>query len=99
VAPPTTQAAATSSAPATSTGMFTMPNEVGKGLQAAQDDIQSVSGNPLFFTDSTDASGAGRLQILDRDWKVCSQNVPTGQSVNQDSGISFAAVKLAETCP
>jgi hypothetical protein len=80
-------------------GAFVMPNEVGKGLQAAQDDIQRVSDNPIFFTDSTDATGAGRMQILDRDWKVCGQNVPAGSHVNQDSEISFAAVKLWENCP
>ncbi len=78
---------------------FSMPNEVGKGLQEAQDDVQRVSGNPVFFTDSTDASGQGRMQILDRNWKVCSQNVPPGTSVTQDTDISFAAVKLDENCP
>ena len=78
---------------------FTMPNEVGANLQGAQDDIQRVSGNPLFITRSKDATGAGRHQVLDRNWKVCSQNVPTGTSVDQSVGITFGAVKLAESCP
>ncbi len=96
---PAAVTAASTTPTAPSADSFVMPNEVGQGLQAAQDDIQRVSGNPLFFTDSTDASGAGRLQILDRDWKVCSQNVAPGARVNQDSDISFAAVKLGEACP
>jgi hypothetical protein len=76
-----------------------MPNEVGKGLQAAQDDIQRVSGNPVFFSHSTDATGAGRHQILDRDWKVCTQNVAAGATANLDTYISFAVVRTTENCP
>lgn len=78
---------------------FTMPNEVGKVLQEAQDDIQRVSGDPIFFTSSTDATGQGRHQVLDSNWKVCSQNVPAGQQVDARTEISFAAVKLSESCP
>ena len=44
-----------------------MPSEVGIGLQAAQDDIQSVSGDPLYFTSSHDATGQERHQIWDRE--------------------------------
>ena len=76
-----------------------MPNEVGANLQGAQDDIQRVSGNPLFITRSEDATGAGRHQILDRNWKVCSQNVPPGKRVDQSIEITFGAVKLTESCP
>lgn len=76
-----------------------MPNEVGMGLQAAQDDIQRVSGDPVFFSHSTDATGAGRHQILDRDWQVCSQNVAPGVQANLDSDISFAVVRTTEKCP
>lgn len=88
---------AVTTAPATNS--FDMPNEVGKGLQAAQDDIQRVSGNPLFFTNSKDATGANRLQILDRNWKVCSQNIGVGQKFTEDSDITFSVVKLEESCP
>jgi hypothetical protein len=80
-------------------GTFTMPNEVGKVLQDAQDDIQRVSQDPLFYTSSTDASGAGRMQILDRNWIVCQQNLAPATTANQDSDISFAVVKLDEDCP
>ena len=80
-------------------GSFVMPNEVGKILQDAQDDVQRVSGNPLFFTSSTDATGAGRAQILDRNWQVCTQNVPAGTTVGADASIDFGTVKLDESCP
>lgn len=76
-----------------------MPNEVGRGLQAAQDDIQRVSHNPLFITHSKDATGAGRFQILDRDWKVCRQDVAPGRKANKDTSITFSVVKLDESCP
>jgi hypothetical protein len=76
-----------------------MPHEVGKGLQAAQDDIQRVSGNPVYFSFSTDASGAGRLQVIDSNWKVCGQVPAAGTKVTADVTISFASVKLTEDCP
>ncbi len=95
-APPASTSAATSG----SGPSFVMPNEVGKVLQEAQDDIQRVSRDPVFYTSSTDATGRARHQILDRDWKVCSQNVPAGERVDRATIlITFSVVKLAETCP
>lgn len=79
-------------------GAFTMPNEVGQNLQDAQDDIQRVSGNPIFFTHSHDVSGQGRMQILDGDWKVCTQNVRAGQQAGQNAFITFGVVKTYENC-
>lgn len=76
-----------------------MPNEVGRVLQSAQDDLQRVSGNPVYFSSSSDATGQGRHQILDRDWKVCSQNVAAGAAVAPDTTVNFLVVKLDETCP
>ena len=76
-----------------------MPNEVGKVLQTAQDDIQRVSDNPIFFTHSTDAAGQGRHQILDSDWRVCSQNIAAGKRVSQKTDITFSVVKIDEACP
>ncbi len=100
--PPTddTTSPESSSTPAAgSDGSFIMPDEVGTVLQDAQDDIQRVSGDQFFFTDSHDALGSSRFQILDRDWQVCSQNVAAGQAVGAGGNIDFAAVKLDETCP
>lgn len=82
-----------------SDGSFVMPNEVGMDLQDAQDDIQRVSGDPLFVSHSRDATGDDRFQILDRDWKVCSQNVPPGEGVSPVGHIVFSVVKDDEDCP
>ncbi|TDP95135.1 hypothetical protein EV186_105367 [Labedaea rhizosphaerae] len=76
-----------------------MPNLVGKNLQAAQDEMQSVTGNPVFITTSHDATGAGRHQVLDRNWKVCSQNVAPGKTFSEETKIDFGAVKNDESCP
>lgn len=78
---------------------WTMPNLVGANLQTAQDRIQSVTGDPVFLTSSHDASGRHRMQVLDRDWKVCTQNIAPGTTFTMDAKIDFGAVKLAESCP
>ncbi len=85
----------TSAAPGRS---FRMPDEVGRVLQTAQDDLQRLSGNPLFVSRSHDLLGT-RFQLLDRDWKVCDQNVAPGRPVSVNGDIDFGVVKLSETCP
>jgi hypothetical protein len=75
-----------------------MPNEVGRGLQDAQDDLQRVSGDPVFFSHSHDMLG-DRFQILDADWKVCNQNVAPGTQLGQFAHVDFGVVKLYESCP
>jgi hypothetical protein len=89
----------TTSAPVAAASQWTMPTMVGKNLQAAQDKMQSVTGNPLFITTSHDATGAGRHQVLDANWKVCSQNVAPGKTIDENSKIDFGAVKNEESCP
>ncbi|HWC22811.1 MAG TPA: DUF2510 domain-containing protein [Flexivirga sp.] len=78
---------------------WTMPDEKGKTLQAAQDDIQLVSGNPLFYSTSTDALGADRMQLWDRDLRVCAQTPRAGTTFTEDTAVDFSVVKLDETCP
>lgn len=92
-------ASAATSASDQATKPFAMPNEVGKGLQEAQDDLQKVSGNPAFPSKSKDALGKGRQQVLDRDWKVCSQTPAAGQQVKLGDTVTFNAVKNSESCP
>lgn len=75
-----------------------MPDLVGVGLQDAQDRMQQLIGNPLFVTTSHDASGAGRQQVLDRNWKICDQNVAPGTRITEDTRIDFGAVKVEERC-
>ena len=76
---------------------FPMPDVTGQVLQDAQDAMQSVG---VMYSISHDARGV-RHQVLDRDWKVCNQNVPAGQHVggNVEGKIDFGVVKLSETCP
>lgn len=79
---------------------FVVPDEVGKDLQAAQDDLQAVTGNPLYFTDSKDATGADRFQLWDANWVVCSQSHKPGTTLpTSNMDIVFFVVKDDETCP
>lgn len=73
-----------------------VPDFVGMGLQSAQDAAQAKG----FFTlTSHDSAGRDRMQLLDRNWKVCSQNVRAGKSVATTTALDFGAVKTEETCP
>lgn len=76
-----------------------MPNLVGSNLQSAQDEIQSLTNFTITVTTSHDATNADRNQILDRNWKVCSQNIPPGSTIDSNTRIDFGAVKLEEPCP
>ncbi|WP_327399177.1 PASTA domain-containing protein [Streptomyces sp. NBC_01288] len=100
----TTGAGGSSTATATSTGSNaktggktrTVPDFVGMGLQSAQDAAQKQG----FYTlKSHDSLGRDRHQILDRDWKVCSQNLKAGTTTSTDTQLDFGAVKSDETCP
>lgn len=87
------------SGPSAQAGSFAMPNVVGMNLQAAQDGLQSAAGNPLFFSESEDATGAGRSQILDRGWQVCGQNIPAGEAVGATANVVLSVVRVSEGCP
>lgn len=78
---------------------WTMPDLVGANLQNAQDQIQALTGGAIFFTDSHDLGGGDRNQVLDANWKVCSQNVGPGAPVTSTAQIDFGVVKLDESCP
>jgi beta-lactam-binding protein with PASTA domain len=92
----TTATAGTNSSDSKTTTKKTVPNFVGMGLQSAQDTAQS---HGFYSLKSHDALGRDRMQILDRDWKVCSQNVKAGTTASTDTELDFGAVKLSETCP
>jgi hypothetical protein len=74
-----------------------MPDMTGQVLQDAQDALQALG---VLYSVSHDDLGI-RHQVLDRDWKVCDQNIPAGQQVtgNVEGQIDFGVVKLSETCP
>lgn len=73
-----------------------LPNFVGMGLQSAQDEAQATG---FKYLDSHDSSGRGRLQVLDRNWKVCFQSPPANSKAEFDATVDFGVVKLEETCP
>ena len=79
---------------------WTMPDLTGRDLQTAQDSIQSLTNDGIFFSTSHDATGQGRHQILDRDWQVCSSDPAPGSKITPDTKIDFAVVRVdTEQCP
>jgi beta-lactam-binding protein with PASTA domain len=96
-------AAATSSAPTSAAAppaakdeTIAVPDLIGKGLQTAQDTSQAAG---LYVLTSHDSLGQDRMQVLDRNWKVCFQKPAPGSKVAATTTIDLGAVKLAETCP
>ncbi len=75
-----------------------MPNLVGVGLQDAQNAIQSLTGYGIPITRSHDTTGADRMQVSDRNWQVCDQNVAPGSTITPGTEIDFGVVKLDEDC-
>jgi hypothetical protein len=77
-----------------------MPDLRGGNLQTAQDAIQALTGNPAFFSTSTDLTGQGRMQVMDRNWQVCSSTPAPGESFTSTSKVDFGVVKIdSESCP
>jgi len=72
----------------------TLPNLVGQDLQAAQDEAQAAG---FYALDDQDASGQNRLQVLDRNWVVCSQEPDAGTHPT-DTPVVLYAVKDDESC-
>ncbi|WP_432127853.1 DUF3761 domain-containing protein [Streptomyces sp. bgisy082] len=70
---------------------------VGMDLQTAQDSAQAGG---IYHLDSTDASGLGRQQLLDRNWTVCAQAPAAGTTMSADATLTFDTVKSSEgeTC-
>jgi hypothetical protein len=66
------------------------------GLQDAQDKLQTLGS---YIMDQQDASGLERLQMLDANWKVCSQKPKAGSAVAESDLVTLASVKLNEDCP
>jgi hypothetical protein len=94
---PVTTAPATTTPVPTSTGPGLMPDVVCLNLQVAQDKIQQAG---VFFSRSHDATGNGRLQILDRDWLVVAQTPAPGTPFGEGEAV-LDVVKYGEpnSCP
>jgi hypothetical protein len=71
-----------------------LPDLVGQDLQAAQDAAQAAG---FYVLDDQDASGQGRLQVMDRNWTVCSQEPEAGTHPT-DTQVTLFAVKDSESC-
>lgn len=74
---------------------FKMPNLKGQILQTAQNKLQSLGS---FLLDQEDAKGLGRMQILDRKWKVCRQDPKAGTKVSIAEIVTLWSVKTSESC-
>jgi beta-lactam-binding protein with PASTA domain len=81
------------SAGAVSEGSITVPNVVGKDLQTAQDTMQAAGLRNLTSHDST---GQGRLQLVDRNWKVTEQSPAAGTKANSGQEIDLGAKKFTD---
>lgn len=74
---------------------FTMPNVTGMILQSAQDKLQSLGS---YLMDQEDYKGLGRMQILDRKWKVCKQSPKAGTKALITDIVTLWSVKTTESC-
>jgi hypothetical protein len=88
---PTTQAPAPASAAPVETVVL-MPSVVCMNLQDAQNSIQAAG---VFFSRSTDATGAGRAQVMDRNWIVVGQEPAPGTPIGEGEAV-LSVVKLDE---
>ncbi|MFD5143157.1 hypothetical protein [Streptomyces sp. NPDC058401] len=95
-APVSSKPATPPAAPAPAPARAAVPNGVGQVLQTAQDNAQAAG---FFLLGSTDALGRSRMQVLDRNWKVCSQAPAAGTQADTSTKIVFNTVKLEEACP
>jgi beta-lactam-binding protein with PASTA domain len=75
----------------TTTGV--MPAVVCKDLQTAQDALQAA-GFPIIT--STDGTGQGRTQVVDRNWVVIAQSAPPGSHPSQSDRVVLTVVKFGE---
>lgn len=79
---------------------WTMPNLIGKDLQGAQDAIQSLTNGLVWYSGSTDLTGKGRAQVLDRNWLVCTSTPSPGATLTTSTNVSFGVVRIdTEKCP
>ncbi|MGY1748858.1 hypothetical protein [Modestobacter sp. SYSU DS0511] len=97
LAPVQAQPAPTTPVETTPVVDFAMPSLVGLDLQTAQNTVQE---NGVFFSVSHDLRGS-RMQAVDSNWIVCTQNVAPGERVTGDveGKIDFGVVKREESCP
>ena len=74
-------------------GKITVPDVEGKDHQLAQDTMQAAG---LYNLSEEDATGQGRLLIIDRNWTVVEQDPPAGTKVAEDETITLRSKKDGE---
>lgn len=71
-------------------GKIRVPDMVGKDHQLAQDTMQEAG---LYNLSEEDATGQGRMLILDRNWTVVRQTPAGGSCVSDDATITLISKK------
>ena len=95
VSPSSSTKQPTATATATAQETFVMPKVAGMNLQLAQDLLQSKGS---YLIDQVDYKGLNRFQVLDSNWKVCTQSPSAGKKVPISTVVTLASVKLTERC-
>lgn len=70
-----------------------MPNFAGKSVKAARASLDSSTSITV-----KDATGDGRLIVVESNWQVCTQKPAAGAKLSGQP-VEFTAVKYGETCP
>jgi hypothetical protein len=70
-----------------------MPSFEGKSVNAARAALDSSTSITV-----NDASGEGRMVLMESNWQVCSQTPAAGTALNGQP-VEFTAVKFGESCP
>ena len=70
-----------------------VPNVVGMNHQLAQDTMQAAG---YYYLTEVDATGKGRLLIIDRDWVVVSQQPAGGTKADPGTKIVLRSKKIGE---
>jgi FlaG/FlaF family flagellin (archaellin) len=72
---------------------ITVPDVVGMDHQDAQNKMQDVG---LYNLDEEDATGQGRMLIIDHNWEVVRQKPAAGSKVSEDTTILLISKKKGE---
>ena len=74
-------------------GCVEVPDVEGKDHQLAQDTMQGAG---LYNLSEEDATGQGRVMLVDRNWTVVEQSPGAGECVSTDATITLRAKKDIE---
>jgi hypothetical protein len=74
-------------------GSIAVPDVVGKDHQLAQDTMQSAG---LYNLSEEDATGQGRMLLIDRNWVVVEQKPAAGTQVAADQTITLRSKKYTD---